>query len=1109
MRSVLPPLLQRIRRRGLRLEWLEPRHFLAGDVISDDGGDATDLPPNAPEIVLAGDTVAENSTGAAIGSVAVSDPAAGDWSTFLVSDSRFEIVAGQLQLKAGRSLNFETEPNVALTITAEEAGGQQLVQSFTLTVSDVNEPPTGMWLTGSSVTENAVGADIGAVTVVDPDAGDSHLFLVSDSRFEVVAGRLRLVAGQSLNYEAEPSVNLTIGVQDAGGLLLAKSFTVTVINVNEPPSYIALSGSSVAEGVIGADLGAVTGGDPDAGSSLVYSVSDSRFEIVGGRLRLKAGQALDYEAESSVSLTITAQDNGGLQLARSFSLTVRNVNEAPTNISLTGGSIAENQPGAVVGSLAVSDPDIGDTDTFQVSDSRFEVVLGQLRLKAGQSLDFESEPSVNLTLVVHDAGGLPFAKLLVLTVTNVDEPPSDILLTPRSVAENATGAVIGTLAAIDPDAGDSQTFAVSDSRFEVAQGQLRLKASQSLDFEATPSVSLTVTAQDSGGLKVSKSIAVTVENVNETPTGITLAGNTVPENAAGAAIGAVAALDPDTGDTHTFTVSDSRFEVTGGQLRLKAGQSLNYEAEPSVNLTLTAIDAGGLALAKSFTLTVTNVNEPPTSLAWAGGSVAENAVGVYLGGVTVGDPDAGDVQTFTVSDSRFRVVNGQLKLKSGRSLDFEAEPSVSLTITARDAGGLALSASFTLVVTNVNEPPTGITLTGSSVSENVAGAVIGAVAAGDPDAGDSLSLSVSDSRFEIVAAQLKLKAGQSLDFETEPNVSLTITAKDASGLELTRPFTLTVTDVSEPLTDILLSATTVPENAPGAVIGNVAIVGDVRTVGVSDPRFEVAAGQLRLQADASLDFEAEPTVSLTLTAADSGGTTIERSFTIQITDANDPPTSIGVFPLTVRERTAGQIVGLLSVTDQDAGQSHTFATSDPRFDVIGSVLKLKPDGYVEGTTGSAASVTVTATDDGVPPQTGTQEIALNVIPNPLPWQNPRNPLDIDNDPQHLVVALDALIIINLLNNPAGFIDATSRLPAARPANSTQPYYDVNGDGYVTSLDALLVINELNMHSDAEGESPAAPGAAPGGQPAGSAAVEQALAAIAEDVSQAARRRRLG
>jgi hypothetical protein len=48
-----------------------------------------------------------------------------------------------------------------------------------------------------------------------------------------------------------------------------------------------------------------------------------------------------------------------------------------------------------------------------------------------------------------------------------------------------------------------------------------------------------------------------------------------------------------------------------------------------------------------------------------------------------------------------------------------------------------------------------------------------------------------------------------------------------------------------------------------------------------------------------------------------------------------------------------------------------------------------------------------------------------------------------------------------------------------------------------------------MHSDAEGESPAAPGAAPGGQPAGSAAVEQALAAIAEDVSQAARRRRLG
>ena len=49
----------------------------------------------------------------------------------------------------------------------------------------------------------------------------------------------------------------------------------------------------------------------------------------------------------------------------------------------------------------------------------------------------------------------------------------------------------------------------------------------------------------------------------------------------------------DAGDTHTWTVDDVRFEIVGGQLRLVAGQSLDFEAEPTVNLTITATDQGG------------------------------------------------------------------------------------------------------------------------------------------------------------------------------------------------------------------------------------------------------------------------------------------------------------------------------------------------------------------------------------------------------------------------------------------------------------------------------------------------------------------------------------
>jgi Ca2+-binding RTX toxin-like protein len=168
-------------------------------------------------------------------------------------------------------------------------------------------------------------------------------------------------------------------------------------------------------------------------------------------------------------------------------------------------------------------------------------------------------------------------------------------------------------------------------------------------------------------------------------------------------IGALTTTDPDAGDTHTYAVSDARFEVVGGQLKLKAGQSLDFEAEPTVNLNVTSTDAGGLSKVQGFTVTVTNVNEAPTAVALSASTVAENAAGAVIGNLTTTDPDAGDTHTYAVSDARFEVVGGQLKLKAGQSLDFEAEPTVNLNVTSTDAGGLSKVQGFTVTVTNVAE----------------------------------------------------------------------------------------------------------------------------------------------------------------------------------------------------------------------------------------------------------------------------------------------------------------------------------------------------------------------------------------------------------------------
>ena len=65
-----------------------------------------------------------------------------------------------------------------------------------------------------------------------------------------------------------------------------------------------------------------------------------------------------------------------------------------------------------------------------------------------------------------DAGGLSVDEQFTITVTNGNEAPTAIALDGSTVAENAAGAVIGTLSTTDPDAGDTFTYSVDDERFE-------------------------------------------------------------------------------------------------------------------------------------------------------------------------------------------------------------------------------------------------------------------------------------------------------------------------------------------------------------------------------------------------------------------------------------------------------------------------------------------------------------------------------------------------------------------------------------------------------------------------------------------------------------------
>jgi hypothetical protein len=81
------------------------------------------------------------------------------------------------------------------------------------------------------------------------------------------------------------------------------------------------------------------------------------------------------------------------------------------------------------------------------------------------------------------------------------------------------------------------------------------------------------------------------------------------------------------------------------------------------------------------------------------------------------------------------------------------------------------------------------------------------------------------------------------------------------------------------------------------------------------------------------------------------------------------------------------------------------------------------------------------------------QIFRDALPARSPWQNPQHSRDVNGD--GLVSPIDALLVINALNDKqAGGLPPADRQPAA-------PYVDVNGDGILAPVDALLVINALN------------------------------------------------
>lgn len=342
-------------------------------------------------------------------------------------------------MQTAASFDYEAKNSYSIRVRTTDAGGLTYEQAFMITVINVNEPPAAIQLSNSTVPESqSAGTTVGAFSTTDPDNGNTFTYtlvsgLGSADNGSFAVGGNTLQTAASFDYEVKNSYSVRVQTTDAGGLTYEQAFAITVTNVNEAPAAIQVSNTSISENQpAGTTVGTFSTTDPEGGAftySLVADASstdDGSFGISGSTLQTAA--SFDYEVKNNYSIRVQATDAGGLTYEQAFTITVTNVNEAPTAIQLSSTSILENQPaGTAVGTFSTTDPD-GGIFTYSLvggtggtDNGSFTLSSNSLRMAA--SFDYELKNSYSIRVRTTDAGGLSYEQAFTTTVANINEPP--------------------------------------------------------------------------------------------------------------------------------------------------------------------------------------------------------------------------------------------------------------------------------------------------------------------------------------------------------------------------------------------------------------------------------------------------------------------------------------------------------------------------------------------------------------------------------------------------------------------------------------------------------------------------------------------------------------
>lgn len=200
--------------------------------------------------------------------------------------------------------------------------------------------------------------------------------------------------------------------------------------VDQPPTDLAVSPARVAEHrPAGRTVGTFVTTDPNSGDSFKYQLArstaqDNAFFTIAGD-QLKTAAVFNYETRSSYSIRVRVTDQTDLSFVKTLTIAVKDINKAPTDISLTSNTVVQQQPArTLVGRLSATDPypDASHTFTYELigglgsrDNARFTIV-GK-KLLTASLFDYATQANYKIRIRVTDQDHLWFEKAMFINVT--------------------------------------------------------------------------------------------------------------------------------------------------------------------------------------------------------------------------------------------------------------------------------------------------------------------------------------------------------------------------------------------------------------------------------------------------------------------------------------------------------------------------------------------------------------------------------------------------------------------------------------------------------------------------------------------------------------------